>query len=200
MENAAEPASRGRGLTFSKIKVNAEDQLVTEKDGIISIAGVQQPEGTAMPEVTEVDRNEWIKRQIAAGAERGAIAKMLDLSYGVIYGLTKETEGTRQKYEVEYEGKMISRSEYIRMRAAQGINKSDIAKELGVEYSVVWQATKKLKTTEEKFVEAVKTLVKFMDVVETPEALAAIVKSLEEIKVKAESKDTITEEAEEPQA
>lgn len=197
MENAAEPTSRGRGLTFSKIKVNTADQLVVDKDGVIFINGEEQPAGTAMPEVSDTDRNDWIKRQVAAGVERGKIAKMLDLSYGVIYGLTKEAEGTRQKYEVEYNGEMISRSEYIRRRVAEGVNKSDIAKELGVEYSVVWQATKKMKTTEEKFVDAVKNLEKFMDVAVNPEIITQAITLLNSVTIKAEEKDKVTETPEE---
>jgi len=193
MENAAEPTSRGRGLTFSKIKVDAQDQLVVEKDGVIFVNGEQLPEGAAAPETVEVDRNEWIKRQVAAGVERGKIAKMLDLSYGVIYGLTKDAEGTRQKYEVEYNGEMISRSEYIRRRVAEGVHKSDIAKELGVEYSVVWQATKKMKTTEEKFFDAVKNLEKFMDAANNPEAITEAIKLLNTVIIKEEEKNKVTE-------
>lgn len=194
MENEAEPTTRGRGVTFSKIKVTADNQVVFEKDGIITINGEEQPEGTQMPETTEVDRNEWIKAQVEAGVSRGDVAKMLDLSYGVIYGLTKDAAGTRQKYEVEYEGKTISRSEYIRIRVAEGISKADIAKELGVDYSVVWQATKKLKTTEEKFADAINALEKFMDAVETPEVLTQIINTLNTIKVKVEEANLVTEE------
>lgn len=195
LENEAEPTSRGRGVTFSKINVTADDKVVFVKDGVVIINGEEQPEGTPVPETIEVDRNEWIKRQVANGMSRGAVAKALDLSYGVVYGLTKDAEGTRQKYEVEYNGKIMSRSEYIRMRVAEGVSKSDIAKELGVEYSVVWQATKKMKTNEEKFVDAVNALEKFMDLVETPEILEQAIKLLNEVKIKAEEANVVSEEA-----
>lgn len=193
LENEAEPTSRGRGVTFSKINVTEDDKVVFVKDGVVIINGEEQPEGTPVPETIEVDRNEWIKRQVANGMSRGAVAKALDLSYGVVYGLTKDAEGTRQKYEVEYNGKTMSRSEYIRMRVAEGISKSDIAKELGVEYSVVWQATKKMKTNEEKFVDAVNALEKFMDLVETPEILEQAIKLLNEVKIKAEEANVVSE-------
>lgn len=195
MENEAEPTSRGRGVTFSKINVTEDGKVVFVKDGIVTIDGEAQPEGTAVPETIEVDRNTWIKDQVAAGKNRGDIAKILDLSYGVIYGLTKEAEGTRQKYEVVDldSGETISRSEYIRRRVAAGVSKSEIAKELNVEYSVVWQATKKMKTVEEKFVDAVKNFEKFMDVVENPEALTQALALLNTVKIKAEEADKVTE-------
>lgn len=201
MENAAEPTTRGRGVTFSKINVTAAGKLVTVKDGVVFINGEEQPKGTVAPETEEVDRNTWIKEQVARGVERGAIAKMLDLSYGVIYGLTKDANGTRQKYEVELpDGTKISRSEYIRQQVAAGIPKAEIAKALGVEYSVVWQATKKLKTTDEKFADAVNALEKFIDQVEDPEALRKIIDSLGAVKIKAEEVDKVSEEAAAPEA
>lgn len=198
MENEAEPTSRGRGVTFSKINVTEDNKVVFVKDGIVTIDGEAQPEGTATPETIEVDRNTWIKEQVAAGKNRGDIAKILDLSYGVIYGLTKEADGTRQKYEVidPETNETVSRSEYIRRRVAAGIPKSDIAKELNVEYSVVWQATKKMKTVDEKFNEAIKSLEKFMDVVEDPETLQNVIATLYTLKVKVEAANQIAETGE----
>lgn len=198
MENAAEPTSRGRGITFSKINVTTDNKVVFVKDGVITINGEVQPEGIEVPETTEVDRNTWIKEQVAAGVHRGDIAKILDLSYGVVYGLTKEAEGTRQKYEVfdPETNAMISRGDYIRKKVAAGVNKGDIAKELGVEYSVVWQATKKMKTTEEKFVEAVKALEKFVDAVVNPEILTNAIATLNTVTIKTEEADKVTETTE----
>jgi len=194
MENEAEPTSRGRGVTFSKIQITEEDKVLFVKDGKVFINGEEQPEGAGVPDTMESDRNEWIKRQIEAGLSRGDIAKMLDLSYGVVYGLTKDADGTRQKYEVELvDGTKISRSEYIRKRVAEGVTKGDIAKELGVEYSVVWQATKKMKTIEEKFVDAVKALEKFIDAVENPDLLTNALKVLEGMQIKSDEADKITE-------
>lgn len=195
MENEAEPTNRGRGVTFSKINVTEDGAVVFVKDGVVYVNGEVQPEGTAVPETMEMDRNEYIKQQVLAGVGRGDIAKRLDLSYGVVYGITKEAEGTRQKYEVTLDdGSVISRSEYIRKQVEAGVPKSDIAKELGVEYSVVWQATKKLKTTEEKFVDTVKALEKFLDQVETPDVLRELIDKLSEVKIKAEAADTVSSE------
>jgi len=200
MENAAEPTSKGRGVTFSKINVTVDGHVVTVKDDVVFVDGVALEEGADKPETTEVDRNTWIKEQVTAGKNRGDIAKALDLSYGVIYGLTKEEEGTRQKYEVEIENEagekaMISRSEYIRRKVAEGISKSDIAKELGVEYSVVWQATKKMKTVEEKFIDSIKNLEKFMDLVNNPEILAETIALLGTVTIKEEKKEQVTDDS-----
>lgn len=193
MENDAEPTSRGRGATFSKIQVTGEGQLVVEKDGKIYVDG-ELHEGEA-PETMEADRNEWIQAKVGSGVSRGDVARMLDLSYGVIYGLTKDMKGARQKYDVTLEdGTVISRSEYIRQLAAEGMTRADIAKELGVEYSVVWQATKKLKSTEEKFYEAVQALEKFMDIVEEPEKLVELVAQLNDLAIKEEEAEVVTDE------
>lgn len=192
MENEAEPTSRGRGLTFSKIPVTAEGEYVMTKDDVVFVNG-KAIEGPA-PETMQMDRNEWIKNQVANGVSRGDIAKILDLSYGVIYGLTKEADNSRQKYEVTLEdGTVIARSEYIRKKVAEGVSKGEIAKELGVEYSVVWQATKKMKTTEEKFFDAVKNLEKFVDVVENPEVLTKAIESLNNIVVKMTEADKVSD-------
>ena len=197
MENAAEPTSRGRGVTFSKINVTLDGKVVFVKDGVVTINGEVQPEGTEVPETMEYDRNTWIKEQVAAGVNRGDLAKSLDLSYGVIYGLTKDADGTRQKYEVvdPDTNETISRSEYIRRRVAAGISKGDIAKELNVEYSVVWQATKKLKTTEERYVDAVKGLEKFLDVVNDAEGLKNLIDALNKVTIKVEEAAKVTTEA-----
>lgn len=193
MENDAEPTSRGRGTTFSKIDVTEDGKLVVVKDDVVFIDGVEAEE---MPETIEMDRNEWIKNKVAEGVSRGDVAKMLDLSYGVVYGLTKDLEGARQKYEVEVDGKVISRSEYIRQLASEGISRADIAKQLEVEYSVVWQATKKMKSVEEKFFEAIAALEKFIDQVEAPEVLTNLMAQLEAVKIKEEEAEVSEEDAE----
>jgi predicted transcriptional regulator len=183
MENEAEPTSRGRGSSFSKITVTEDGDLVNIKEGITYINGIAVEEGTVV-ETMDVDRNEWIKEQVEKGVSRADVANALDLSYGVVYGLTKDSSGGRQKYEITLEdGTTISRSEYIRKKVAEGMSKGDIAKELQVEYSVVWQATKKLKTTEEKFFDAIKALEKFYDCVENPELLSTAVESLNNVVV-----------------
>lgn len=222
MENAAEPSSRGRGVVNPKILVTADNKVLTKVvtpavEAVPASEGVEAVEAkpevvtyflnneeikagedgqVVVPETVETDRNTWIKNQVAAGANRGDIAKALDLSYGVVYGLTKEEEGTRQKYEVEIddpekpgEKKMIARSEYIRMRVAAGTSKSDVAKELGVEYSVVWQATKKDKSDADKLADAIATIEKFTDKMEDAEGFKAAVEAIKGFKIKEEKKE-----------
>lgn len=191
MENAAEPAARGRGVVNPKIHVTADNKVFTTKevDGVTKyfLDGEEIAEADAEGlEVVEADRNSWVKERVEAGANRGDIAKALDLSYGVVYGLTKEAEGTRQKYEVELpDGTKMARSEYIRKRVAEGVSKSDVAKELGVEYSVVWQATKKDKTDADRYAEAIEVLGKFADKVVAEDAAkhTELVEALKTIKI-----------------
>lgn len=203
MTNDAEPATRGRGIVNPKIHVTADNKVLGSKvvDGVTvnTLNGEDLAADAEVPETTEADRNTWIKEQVAAGVNRGDIAKFLDLSYGVIYGLTKDEEGSRQKYEVEYEDpethekKTMGRSEYIRKRVADGINKADIAKELNVEYSVVWQATKKDKSDAEKYDALVDSLAKMVDKMSDKVGFLTVVDSLksfavvEEVKAEADA-------------
>lgn len=209
MENEAEAASRGRSAGTSKIKVTADNKVysvVKETiDGVETEKHMLDGEELLpndmdvieIPETTEVDRNTWIKERVAAGDNRGDIAKKLNVSYGVVYGLTKDAEGGRTKHEVEIEDpenpgqtKVISRNEYIRMKVAEGMSKSDVAKELGVEYSVVWQATKKEKTTDEKIADHIDGLVKLADLMEDAEGFKAYVEAIKAFAVKAVEENT----------
>jgi transposase len=205
MTNDAEPSSRGRGVTNPKIKVTADNKVLIEKtegegDAAVTkyfLNGEELVAGEGgvveLPETVETDRNSWIKDQVAAGVSRGDIAKILDISYGVVYGMTKEEEGTRQKYEVEYEEngetKHMARTEYIRKRVAEGVSRADVAKELGVEYSVVWQATKKDKTDEEKYEGLVEQLEKMADKINDKEGFIAAIEILKGFAVVEETKD-----------
>lgn len=194
MVNEAETTTRGRAATNAIIKVNAENQLVEVKE--IEGASVTFVNGEAMDvsytdeELTDKSRNEWIKEQVDAGMSRGDVAKILDLSYGVVYGLTKEAEGTRTAHTIELEdGTTISRAEYIRQRAAEGVSRGDIAKELNVPYSVVWQATKTEKTAQEKYEEIIKSLEAFADKMEDKDAFDAAVLTLKELTVATAAQD-----------
>lgn len=220
MTNAAEPSSRGRGVTNPKIKVTADNKVLIEKtegegdaavtvyllNGEELVAG--EGEVVTVPETVETDRNSWIKDQVAAGTNRGDIAKILDISYGVVYGLTKEEEGTRQKYEVEYEAeeevdgvmqkvtKHMARTEYIRMRIAAGADRAAVAKELGVEYSVVWQATKTDKTDEEKLEGLVESLEKLADKTNDKEGFLAAIELIKGFHIVEEVKEEDAENKE----
>lgn len=200
MTNEAAPTSRGRSASQAKITVTEDNVVVATKEVTIEETGEvvvavffnneEQPEGTEIPATTEVDRNEWIKAQVEAGVDRADVAKALGLSYGVIYNITKGQAGTKEKIMMDYEGEQVSRSEYIRRRYAAGVAKADIAKELGVEYSVVWSATKAEKTEEEKYQDAVAKLAKFADNVEDAEAFNTLIEALKAVAFKVEEEAT----------
>lgn len=194
MTNDAEATTRGRSAANAIIKVNAENQLVEVKE--VDGASVTFVNGEAVDhvytdeELTDKSRNEWIKEQVEAGVSRGDVAKILDLSYGVVYGLTKEAEGTRVAHTVELEdGTVMPRSEYIRMRAAEGVSRGDIAKELGVPYSVVWQATKTEKTAQEKYEELLTSLEAYADKMEDKDAFVSAMQVLKELTVATAAQD-----------
>ena len=197
MQNDAEGGTRGRSAANVMIKVNADNQVVEVKE--IDGAQVTFVNGEATDVTYEEDqltdklRNEWIQEAVAAGMSRGDVAKILDVSYGVVYGLTKDAEGTRQTYTITLEdGTEISRAEYIRRQAAAGVSRGDIAKELGVPYSVVWQATKTEKSDQEKYEDAIKTLEHFVGKTSDEEAFADAIASLKaiQIPVKEETEET----------
>lgn len=164
MVNDAEPATRGRAAANQKINVTEDGRVVTVIDGVTHIDNVAvSDEEAAGLETMEVERNAWIKEQVENGVSRGEVANKLGLSYGVVYSLTKDIAGASQRHEIEYNGKTMSRSEYIRTRFQEGVTKAEIAKELGVDYPVVWSALKTLKSEQEKYQDAVARLAKFAD-------------------------------------
>ena len=188
MHNEAEGGSRGRSAVNAVIKVNVENQVVEVKevDGaqVTFVNGEASDVTYAEDDLMDKTRNEWIQEVVAAGMSRGDVAKILDVSYGVVYGLTKDAEGTRQTHTVTLEdGTEIPRAEYIRRQAAAGVSRGDIAKELGVPYSVVWQATKTEKTAQEKFEEAIKAVENFTGKTDNEEALADAIATLKAIQI-----------------
>lgn len=198
LTNEAEAPTRGRTAANVLIQVNADNQLVEVKE--IEGAPVTFVNGEAVDvvyaedELTGKTRNEWIKEQVEAGVSRGDIAKILNLSYGVIYSLTKEAEGTRTAHTVELEdGTVIARSEYIRMRAAEGVSRGDIAKELDVPYSVVWQATKTEKSAQEKYEDVIKSLEAFADKIDDKDAFESAVNVLKDLTVKTAAQDEVAD-------
>ena len=188
MHNEAEGGSRGRSAVNAVIKVNADNQMVEVKevDGaqVTFVNGEASDVTYTEDDLMDKPRNEWIQEVVAAGMSRGDVAKILDVSYGVVYGLTKDAEGTRQTYTVTLEdGTEMPRAEYIRRQAAAGVSRGDIAKELGVPYSVVWQATKTEKTAQEKFEEAIKAVENFTGKTDNEEALADAIATLKAIQI-----------------
>ena len=194
LQNEADATSRGRSPQNASITVNAENQLVEVKtvDGVETtfVNGVAVDVVYAAEELVTKDRNQWIKEQVAAGVSRGDVAKILDLSYGVIYGITKEQDGTRATHEVELEdGTKISRSEYIRRLLASGKTRGEIAKELDVPYSVVWQATKTEKTDAEKYADAIAAIEVFGGKVEDKTAFDSALNVLKSLTIKVTEED-----------
>ena len=199
MQNEAEGSSRGRSAVNAIIKVNADNQMVEVKevDGaqVTFVNGEASDVTYAEDDLMDKSRNEWIQEVVAAGMSRGDVAKILDVSYGVVYGLTKDAEGTRQTYTVTLDdGTEIPRAEYIRRQAAAGVSRGDIAKELGVPYSAVWQATKTEKTEQEKFEEAIKAVENFIGKTDNEEALADAIATLKAIQIPV--KEAVEEAAE----
>jgi predicted DNA-binding protein YlxM (UPF0122 family) len=198
MTNAAEAPQRGRSATATVIQLTADGQVVLHKDGKVLVDGEAfEGDVSELGELYDKSRNEWIQEQMAAGVSRGDIAKKLDMSYGVIYGLTKSAEGSRQRIELELEdGTKVSRSEYIRMQFAAGKSRGEIAKELDVPYSVVWQATKTEKAASEKYAELVEELKGFADKISDPDLFGQVIDALGTLTIKEEKKPAV--EADEP--
>ena len=195
MTNEAEAPQRGRTAANATIKVDENNAVITEVDGKTLVNG---EEGEPVGELKEISRNEWIRQQVEAGVGRGDIAKALNMSYGVIYGITKDQEGTRSRVEIELEdGTKVSRAEYIRMQFSNGVSRGDIAKELNVPYSVVWQATKTEKTAADHFAELIEDIKSFEGKVENADVLAQAIELLNGVIVKtAEEPAEATEGAE----
>jgi transposase len=190
MVNDAEPAGRGRSLTNPMIKVYGENNALVKQHENGSFYDAETGEIVDESEVSDLSRNDWIKAQVEAGVSRGDIAKALDLSYGVIYNLTKEQDGTRVKHDVELEdGTIVSRSEYIRRLFNAGTSRSDIAKELEVPYSVVWQATKTEKSDAERFAELVAQIKTFADKATNAEDFEDAIAALELIEIAVSDED-----------
>ena len=196
MTNEAEAAGRGRSSVNAVIKVTANNQYVNEVDGKVYVDG-EPYEGAIedLGELQNADRNAWIIAKAQEGVSRGDIAKMLGMSYGVIYNITKELEGTREKHEVTLEdGTVVSRSEYIRMLYAGGKSRGDIAKELDVPYTVVWQATKVVKSEQEKFADLIESLKGYADKVADPDTFAVILDDLSKVELVEETEEQPAEE------
>lgn len=198
MVNDAEPAGRGRAAANHKINVTENGDVVTVIEGVTHVNNVAvSDEEAAELETIEVDRNEWIRQQVESGVSRGEVAKKLGLSYGVVYNVTKDIKGASQRHMIEYQGETMSRSEYIRRRFQEGVSKSEIAKELGVDYPVVWSALKTLKSETEKYQDALKRLEKFAEKMADPETFNSLLDQMKALEVIEPEDEKEAEEAEE---
>lgn len=208
MTNEAEAGtSRGRGAISSVVKVTKEgNKLVEVKaiDGVDCVFMDGEATGYAIEEdkiidtmtndlidtVIDKNRNTWINERVNQGTSRGDIAKMLDVSYGVVYAATKDIEGSRVKHDIKLDnGETISRAEYIRRLFAEGKSRGDIAKMLEVPYSVVWQATKTEKTAQEQFKELLEKFGEFKEKVTNQELFDDILAAMQALEIKEETAD-----------
>lgn len=190
MINDAEPAGRGRAATSANIKVWGANKALVKQHDNGDLYDATTGELVDEADTMEMSRNEWIKEQVAAGVSRGDLAKLLDLSYGVVYNLTKDQDGTRVKHDIELDdGSVISRSAYIRQLFAEGKSRSDIAKELEVPYSVVWQATKTEKSEADKFAELVDQIKAFGGKAVDEEIFNDAIAALEMVEIKVSDED-----------
>lgn len=202
LSNGADEGTRGRASVNAMIKVNNARQYVeikpdAEGNPLTYVNGELTDVVYTDEELTTVSRNDWIKEMVAAGMAKGAIAKILDVSYGVVYGQTKDMGSSRTTHMViTDDGVEMPRAEYIRQLEATGMSKGDIAKKLGVEYSVVWQATKKQKTDQEKFTALIESLEGYTEKVDEREMFADAIATLKAIKLV----DNTAEEAKEAAA
>jgi hypothetical protein len=204
MTNGTESGSKGRAPTMTVIKVTKDEQklLTGDAENGYQLNGekIENAEAEAL-ELVERNRIDWIKEQVTAGTDRGTIAKWLGLSYGVIYGATKDQEGTRvrQEFDLTQEDgtvEKVSRAVYIRHLYAGGKTRSEIQKELNVPYQVVWQATKEEKeelTAVERFNGLVIELEGFADKVEEKHLknFNRVIEALKALELKPEPEDAV---------
>lgn len=207
LSNGSEGGSRGRSPSNATIQVTEDGKYVKVENTTVkneageeapavtvTVDGEILPEGAEVPATTSISRNDWIVSQVKAGADRGKIAKLLDLSYGVVYGLTKEEGGSRASHKVELEdGTIVTRAVYIRMLFAAGKTRSDIAKELDVDYTIVWQATKTEKTEAEKLGEIVETLKALVEHIVDKDAFNAAIAVIETAEIIVPAEEPATE-------
>ena len=80
------------------------------------------------------------------------------------------------------DGTQVPRAKYIRERVAAGADKSALAKELGINYNIIWQATSKKKTDATRMDEAISVIREVLpNVIAYEEDLTKCVEYLDEI-------------------
>lgn len=127
MTNDAPPTARGR--SSASIQIELEDG-------------------------TKVNRKDYIKQLVEEGKSRGEIADALDISYQAVYAATKDLEvaggrGGRVMVTLE-DGSEVSRTEFVKTKFAEGMERKDIVKllnemEVPVTYQAVYNATSEKK-------------------------------------------------------
>lgn len=192
MVNDAEPAGRGRTAQNLTIEVTGEEEILVKLDDDDKYYNVESGELVDEDDVKEVNRNEWIRDRVDEGIGRSEVANMLDLSYGVIYNVTKDMESIGSKQTIELDdGTTIARTDYIRelYDGGEGKTRSEIAKELDVAYSVVWQATRVKKTAAQKFAELIEEIEDYEDKVTDVGLFEAALEALELVTIEDEEEE-----------
>lgn len=119
-------------------------------------------EQNPVDEQPEVSLRDQIRERFQAGGDentRSKIAKDFGLKYQQVYAYTKdmgegEGSGGRARVMVEVNGEQRPRVEVIREMFANGEKVGAIAKELGVSYQIVYQATKNQRPSKDEADEA----------------------------------------------
>ena len=119
-----------------------EESAVVEKEGVLAV------EESAVEEKAP-SRADLIREMYAADQSRAEIAKALGVRYQVVYQVTKGVvnahhgaETTGRTILVQTDGGLRPRREVIREMYAAGRSRGEIAKEFGILFQTVYQATK----------------------------------------------------------
>lgn len=102
-------------------------------------------------EKPEVSVRDQVREMFQQGMTRSDLAEHFGKKYQAIYAMTKDLQGPegatggRPKVMVEVDGELRPRIDVIRERFANGDKIGAIAKDLGVSYQIVYQATKNLR-------------------------------------------------------
>jgi DNA invertase Pin-like site-specific DNA recombinase len=105
----------------------------------------------AADEKPEVSQRDQVRQLFGEGTSRSQLAEMFGLKYQQIYAMTKDLQAPegapagRPRVMVEVDGELRPRVEVIRERFAAGEKIGAIAKDLGISYQIVYQATKGLR-------------------------------------------------------
>ena len=155
-------------------------------------------------EIIESTRNDFIKETVEGGEmTRADAATLFGIAYGTVHSLTKgATSASRSIYitvvDEKGEEKQVKRIDYIRKRFDDLLNedKSEaearkvIKDELGVNYNIVYNATKKEKTIEEKYNDILKSLESYVEKVTNPEEFRIVLDDLKTVQfLKEEDKE-----------
>lgn len=97
----------------------------------------------------EVPQRDQIRKLFGEGTTRGELAQMFGLKYQQVYAMTKDLQGPagsggggRARVMIEWNGETKPRVDVIRELLTSGKKVGEIAKELGISYQIVFQATK----------------------------------------------------------